>query len=320
MPTHASPLAGPPSTSVHIDDTFGAFLIGTFFGIMLYGITIHQVYRYFRTYSDDNRINYVLVFVLTVLETFHVIACAHACYYYLITSYAHPEALATGVWFEIYTCQGVVIMFSQSYFARRVYLIGTQFRILVLVTAILLVGELGMFDLMSLLHRRFAHPEFIHFQKLTWLISAGAAMAVVADGILTGVLVTVLRRNITGMKRMDTIVDILILYAISTGQCCDQVNFMSFIFSLLCPNKLIYTAFGIVCTKLYANSLLASLNARKYLAERASKEVLSSSLLNLRMTQALELPAPGSTYQPSPPATPRNSFRVISVSRSTALC
>ncbi|KAI0648686.1 hypothetical protein C8Q79DRAFT_463667 [Trametes meyenii] len=127
--------------------------------------------------------------------------------------------------------------------------------------------------------RRFAHPEFVHFQKLTWLISAGAAMAVVADGLLAGVLVTVLRRNMTGMKRMDTIVDILILYTISTGLLTGIVNFLSFIFSLLSPSKLVYTAFGIVCTKLYANSLLASLNARKYLSERASQEVLVSSSL-----------------------------------------
>ncbi|OJT15096.1 hypothetical protein TRAPUB_8353 [Trametes pubescens] len=79
-------------------------------------------------------------------------------------------------------------------------------------------------------------------------------MAVVADGLLTSVLVTVLRRNTTGMKRMDTIVDLLILYAIST---------------------------------VYANSLLAALNSRKDLAERAAGGVFSDSLINVRATRAL---------------------------------
>ncbi|KAL1949888.1 hypothetical protein VTO73DRAFT_8769 [Trametes versicolor] len=212
-------------------------------------------------------------------------------YFYLVTSYSHPEALSVGVWsingdLVTHSCsnlietfvQGLTIILSQSFFARRVYLIGASFRFLVLVAIILLVGELGLFAAATA--QAFIFPKFVHFQKFTWLISAGAAMAVVADGLLTSVLVTVLRQNTTGMKRMDTILDILILYAISTGLLTSVVNFLSFIFSLVNPGNLIYAACGLVATKLYANSLLAALNSRKYLAERAAGDVFSSSLIN----------------------------------------
>ena len=73
-----------------------------------------------------------------------------------------------------------------------------------------------------------------------WLISAGAGAAFVADGLLTGVLVNLLHRQRTGVKRwvlastpsplsteadhppdrehsMDRVVDTLILYSVNTG-------------------------------------------------------------------------------------------------------
>ncbi|EIW57921.1 uncharacterized protein TRAVEDRAFT_48944 [Trametes versicolor FP-101664 SS1] len=270
-----------------MDSTFGALLIGTLVGTTLYGMTILQIYRYFRTYPNDCTANSLLVYALAVLETFHVMISAHACYFYLVTSYGHPEALSVGVWSIniLSVVSGVTIILSQSFFARRVYLIGTSFRLLVLVAVVLLVGELGFFTAATA--QAFIFPRFMHFQRFTWMISAGAAMAVVADGLLTSVLVTVLRRNSTGMKRLDTIVDILILYAISTGLLTSVVNFLSFIFSLANPNNLVYSAFGIVATRLYANSLLAALNSRKYLAERAAGDVFSSSLVNVRATRAL---------------------------------
>ncbi|KAI0328271.1 hypothetical protein GY45DRAFT_1326529 [Cubamyces sp. BRFM 1775] len=217
----------------------------------------------------------------------HVVTCGHVCYYYLIMNYDNPEALTRGAWSidVLSVLSGLIIILSQSYFARRVYLIGVSYRPIVAIASVLLIGELGFFLAATI--QAFVFPIFTHFQRLTWLISAGAAMAVVADGLLTCILVTVLRRNMTGMKRMDTIVDILIMYAVSTGLLTGIINLLSFVFSLLAPGNLIYTAFGIVCTKLYANSLLAALNARKYLADRAAGDNLDNSMLNLRATRAL---------------------------------
>ncbi|KAI9067698.1 hypothetical protein FKP32DRAFT_229231 [Trametes sanguinea] len=185
---------------------------------------------------------------------------------------------------------GLSIILSQSFFARRVYLISTSYRVVVLIAIVLLIGEFGFFVVGTV--QAFALPLFVHFEKFTWLISAGAAMAVVADGLLTSILVTVLRKNMTGIKRMDTIVDILILYTVTTGLLTGLVNLLSFIFSLLCPNNLIYTAFGVVSTKLYANSLLAALNSRKYLANRAAGNFYSASLFNTEDTRMLPLGMP----------------------------
>ncbi|KAH9847831.1 hypothetical protein C2E23DRAFT_889613 [Lenzites betulinus] len=288
---------------VDLDHTFGVFLIGTLIGVMLYGLTVHQTYQYFRMYTDDSLANKALVVLVTVLETFHSVICCHVCYYYLIKNYGRPETLETGVWsINVLTgLSGIIIILSQTYFARRVFLIGSKLRILVYAAVILLVGELAFS--IAATAQAFAIPVFAHFQKFTWLISAGAAMAVLGDVVLASVLVIFLKKNTTGMKRYnghhrghpDPV----------RGQ-HRVVNFLLFIFSLVSPSNLVYTAFGIVATKctafgfysslqnsdiislaVYANSLLAALNARKYLAERAAGAILSSSLINIRATRVL---------------------------------
>ncbi|KAI0363869.1 hypothetical protein BV20DRAFT_1116676 [Pilatotrama ljubarskyi] len=302
--------AAPPLPK--LDDTFGAFLIGTLVAVMLYGVTVHQTYQYVRTYPEDPRANRLLVTALF--------------YFYLVSNYNNPRALLRGTWsIDLLTLiSGVIIILSQSYFARRVYLIGGGvFRLLVLLADSLLLQPYKRRDYPSFVAERkltvfisFAFPVFTHFQKSTWLISAGAAMAAAADTLLASVLVVVLQRNATGMKRyvpqisvmsltrpsylsvsLGTVVEILILYAISTGLLTSLVNLLFLIFSLLYCSNLIYTAFGIVCTKLYANSLLAALNARKYLAERAIGPMPCNTSIDLRAsTRVLAI----SMVQPSP--------------------
>ncbi|TBU56986.1 hypothetical protein BD310DRAFT_589327 [Dichomitus squalens] len=48
--------SGSPTTAlphISIDTSIGAMLIGTFITLILYGVIVHQVYRYSRIYSSD---------------------------------------------------------------------------------------------------------------------------------------------------------------------------------------------------------------------------------------------------------------------------
>ena len=46
----------------------------------------------------------------------------------------------------------------------------------------------------------------------------GSAQAITADSLLTGVLIVTLHWSRTGIKRTDSMIDVLILYAVSTGE------------------------------------------------------------------------------------------------------
>ncbi|TBU27786.1 hypothetical protein BD311DRAFT_365337 [Dichomitus squalens] len=322
LPSIRSPLGCPPP--VRLDSTFGAVLIGTSLGLTLYGMVVHQCYRYFGTYRNDSSWIKVLVSAILVFETFHVVSSMHICYHYLVTKYSNGEALLSGVWSIdlLSAISGIIIISAQSFFAARVFLLGgRRYRVLVTIAMILLAGELGFFFAATV--KAFTFPSFSDFQRYTWLVSAGAALACAADALLTGVLVNLLRSKHTGVERLDQIMDRLIKYTINTGlltryddiyscllhteqntivipRSLSVVNLLSLVFSVLLPSKLIYVAFGIVATKLYANSLLAALNARSSLqyvqgTKSSSETGLSTTLATRREATIFELQGQSNT-------------------------
>ncbi|KAI0695204.1 hypothetical protein C8T65DRAFT_665701 [Cerioporus squamosus] len=78
-----------------LNDTYGALLLGSFAGLISYGILVHQAYRYFRVYSGDKLIN------KAALDTLQNLVIIHACYTYLISDYFKPLALLRGIWFTV---------------------------------------------------------------------------------------------------------------------------------------------------------------------------------------------------------------------------
>ncbi|KAI0648722.1 hypothetical protein C8Q79DRAFT_1007296 [Trametes meyenii] len=257
--------AGPPLLP-HIpslNNKFGALLLGSFAGLILYGLTLHQSYRYFRLYPDDAVLVKTFVISILVIETVHTVACIHSSYWYLVTNYFNPLALLGGVCF----------------FARRVYLISRKYRLLVAVAVTLSVVALGFASASTA--EAVVKITFEGFEHVTWLDSIGFGAIVISDVLTTSVLIIVLKRSRTGIRRTDHIVDSLILYAVNTGLLTGIFNMLSLFFALVAPTNMIYIGVSIVATKVYANSLLAVLNTRRSLAEREAAVTTNGGAIGL---------------------------------------
>ncbi|KAL1939504.1 hypothetical protein VTO73DRAFT_9815 [Trametes versicolor] len=277
-----NPLALLPKVPA-LDNTFGALLIGTFVGLILYGLTLHQSYRYLRLYPNDSRALKCLVAFVVLLETITSVFSMHVCYFYLTTNYFNPEALLHGVWslnlFPV--ASGIIMISAQSFFARRVWHLGARISKVVVLFAMLAakgalcIVEIGFFigklvPLCEILLALIFHSKRHSGVGRSWLVSTGSTMAVTADMTLTAALIVFLHRSRTGLKRTDTMIDILILYSVNTGLLTGILNLLSLLFAFIRPGDLIYIGFGIVGAKMYATTLLAALNSRQSLASHGS--------------------------------------------------
>ncbi|KAI0648723.1 hypothetical protein C8Q79DRAFT_1007297 [Trametes meyenii] len=258
MPSLGTPPPLAAGSLPALDNTFGALLIGTFVALMLYGLIIHQAYRYFRLYSGD-----ILLVKVFVVEIF---------YFYLVSNYFNPTALLVGVWSmdaqPVLTSIGIFV--SQSFFAFRVYLISPKYRLLVAVSVLLTFIALGFAAAATYETRH--NLTFAGFKPYTWLDSAAFASTVASDCLTTSVLIITLKRSRTGIKRTDHIVDRLVLYAVNTGLLTSIFNVCALVLALVVPGNMIYIGVSIVSTKVYANSLLAVLNTRRALSEKDAME------------------------------------------------
>ncbi|OSC98512.1 hypothetical protein PYCCODRAFT_1470989 [Trametes coccinea BRFM310] len=291
---------------VDVTETFGAVLIGTFVSLTLFGVNLHQTFRYFRLFPKDAP-SLVFVVVLTfALEVLHTIMGMHICYYYLVESFFFPTNLLTGVWsIKLLTLNmGSVIVVSQCFFARRVYLIGGHQRFLAVITAILLMAELGKSAFATAATvETYIQVTFARFIHVSWLISAGFAMAVVADGTVAICLTYALRRSRANHTRTDSWLDVILVYTVNTGLLTSFLSIFSLIFATIYKSNLIYVGFNTVATRLYANSLMAVLNSRRSPIDKGIEgfETGSLGLALHRVNSARQTAEQWNVPQPLPP-------------------
>ncbi|RDX54121.1 hypothetical protein OH76DRAFT_1479169 [Lentinus brumalis] len=205
-----------------LDNTMGAWLVGTFISLLLQGVGYHQTYRYFRLYPDDPRWLKLWVILVTLVETLNTVLSMHVCYYNLVTNYFNPTILLAGpVWsLKFLPVPGsIAAVITQLFFARRVYKIDRRFRPIAIIAATLV------------------------------LAFAGCYIA------------------LTGLGT-DSMVDLIIMYTVSSGLIICIFNVLNVAFSVAWPDNLIYAGTSIVLTKLYSNTFLVSLNARQSLTDR----------------------------------------------------
>ncbi|KAI0353727.1 hypothetical protein OH77DRAFT_585870 [Trametes cingulata] len=267
--TAATPGLGDPLGAIPkppaLDNSYGAMLLGTSFGLMLYGLTIHQTYRYFRLYPRDLALFKGFVALILTLETVHTVIWMIACYHFLITDYSNAGSLLTGHWTvkANVAITGAGNLICQLFYARRVFLLGKKSRWVVLGAGIFMTACLG-FDIAATVEAFKLSLE--DFPRFSWLVSAAYGCAVATDVLLTGALIRVLLRSRTGFKRTDSTLDMLIVYSINTGLLTSVTGLLVFVFALILPGNYIYAGISIVNAKLYANSVLAVLNSRRSLA------------------------------------------------------
>ncbi|KAI0665925.1 hypothetical protein C8Q78DRAFT_1062155 [Trametes maxima] len=247
----------------------------------------------------------VKAFVLSifVIEMVHITLCMHSCYWYLVTNYFNPSALPTGVWSikMLPLVTNLSIGLSQSFFARRVYLVDSRFRAFVACSLLLTLASIVLSAVGTA--EAFNRPTFEEFQSATWLITSACALAVVADCLTSGILILILRTSRTGIERTDYMLDRLLQYTINTGLLTSIFNILALVFALIEPDNMIYISLSILTTKIYANSLLAVLNTRRSLGREDDTKGTQLSLIRLNAARNTTRRATGEVLWISPQST-----------------
>jgi len=89
------------------------------------------------------------------------------------------------------------------------------------------------------------------------------AVSTAADVFIAATLVSLLQRSRTGFRRSDTMITRLIIFVVNTGVLTSICAIGSLVSLIVSPKTLIYAAFYYCLGRLYTNSLIATLNARK---------------------------------------------------------
>ncbi|TCD61641.1 hypothetical protein EIP91_008129 [Steccherinum ochraceum] len=259
---------GAPAVDTTLLALLGPLLVGGLMSMVLYGITCAQTFVFYQKSLADRWPLKLTVFVLWFIDTFDVFLNGHILYYYLVVNFLNPLALTVPVWsillhVTVTAVSNCISVYHTSLANEREKLDSVYIH--QLATSIVITAK------------AFGRT-FIGLQALSSLFYTDFAAVLAADLTVALSLTYFLHISRTGLKKTESLINVLILYTINTGLLTALDSSAGLVLFVVMPNNLVYVAFYLQLSKLYVNAYLATLNARETLRDRSVNEHVSIHL------------------------------------------
>ncbi|KAF8838273.1 hypothetical protein BDN67DRAFT_101362 [Paxillus ammoniavirescens] len=252
-----------------VDGTWGGSFVGLVVGSILYGVTIMQTYFYYDTYTNDPFFLKALVAILCVLDTAHTALISHLVYFYLITEYGIPTmgiiwTLPAQVF--ITAMIGFIVQCSMMY---RVWSLNRTDLRWILTVPTLIMASFSLATGYAYAVKLVEIKVLARIPEILLLIEMALGTAAAVDIMITLFLSLTLYFNKTGITRSDSMINRLIVYTVNNGLLTSLCALLDVIIhSTLPPTSFAFLAFYFLLSKLYCNTFLSTLNARRSLRRR----------------------------------------------------
>ncbi|KAF9778874.1 hypothetical protein BJ322DRAFT_458089 [Thelephora terrestris] len=278
--------------SQDLRETLGAVLVGSACAATLTGVVGVQTTHYFQNYPGDKPLVKLMVAVVWLLDLLHTMMIFAADWTWLIDHFNDLGFVSQIPW-----SLGVTIVLTATvtiivhfFFAYRIYCLSRGNWLVVGPIVALAVIRLSLAS--ASCAEMLLHPTFSEFvKKAAWVFTMGLVASSTLDVVITSCLLWYLDHARTGFMGMDQIINTLCLYTVENG----LLTSVAIVTSLGCwlgmQSNLVFLAIHFVLAKLYANSLLATLNGRKRLRERKRRTQLGNGtqlMFNLPMSPTLK--------------------------------
>ncbi|KAI0791724.1 hypothetical protein C8Q75DRAFT_48851 [Abortiporus biennis] len=249
-----------------IRHVLGGALLEILVMTILYGIILGQAYIYFEhSAMGDSKTMRTFCASLLVVETLHTLLSWYIAYTYLISDAADLQSVAEVSWTvgACFTCGMIIVAMVQVVYIRRVMLLTGRLVVPILLGLILLVRAFAYLASIGLLYK-FADWTRYRDQMTTQLsVDSSLALTVFGDVMICITQVIHLYQSRTGFKKTDSALTLLIAYTLRSGLLSVMVSVAAILTFTLSKDTLDWTGLMLVSSKLYANSMFSSLNARR---------------------------------------------------------
>ncbi|KAF8875234.1 hypothetical protein BD779DRAFT_1678338 [Infundibulicybe gibba] len=269
--------------------------------MIVYGITMLQMYFYFIHYPKDNLGLKVLVATIWTLDTFHIAFICHSLYATLSEGLGTHELLSMGP--GHYLCVSICTSMYQDFVHRW------HIKALLAVNVTVAVIVQGFFTLriyrssrkkikrilssvigfVVLAHFCFGIETVIYFSTITELSKLNEARlksalpfeiaSVLSNILIASALCFLLESSRTDFEDADNLIAKIIVFAINRCVLTSAMAITEIIVFFAKPQSFYSFGINFIIGKLYANSLLATLNSRKLLGRGTleTSDVVSTS-------------------------------------------
>ncbi|KAG1908286.1 uncharacterized protein F5891DRAFT_8064 [Suillus fuscotomentosus] len=254
--------------SSNVVEDCGPILLGGLLAFGLSGCVNMQFFVYWRLYSYESLRAKSLVIATWLLDLCHSAFVAIALWDSIIMPYSSMDESDNIPW-SVGPTVGLTAMITflvQSFFAYRIYRL--QKKRLAVAVPIVTLAFFRLFAAnvsMGMMIRLQSYTTFVQQPLSRWIFTVGLSLSVFVDIMIAAFMCYFLRKNHTVVTSTIRIIDTLTLWTIRNGSMTSAAAIASLICWLVMPGNRIFLGLHFVVAKLYANSLLATLNARQHI-------------------------------------------------------
>ncbi|KAJ3786408.1 hypothetical protein GGU10DRAFT_173579 [Lentinula aff. detonsa] len=259
-----------PGEHQPLDNTMGAILVGILVSAVLYGISLVQTFFYYNHYRNDAWYLKSLVAATVFFDTMHLCFITHTIYFYLVSRYYDNEQLNNMIWSVLAEAipTGFTGTLVQTFYTIRVWRLSKKNHVLAVVIMSIVLAQTACGTAWVIISLQLStFQQLLDISGLTVSINA---LSSAADVIIAASLCFLLTQSRTGFKHSDTLINKLILFSVNTGLATSICAVASLVSLIASPDSLLYAPFYFCIGRLYSNSLLATLNARKQIRNNSN--------------------------------------------------
>ncbi|KIJ61705.1 hypothetical protein HYDPIDRAFT_115504 [Hydnomerulius pinastri MD-312] len=183
---------------------------------------------------------------------------------YLIVHYADDSALQSANWpsTSTYIIGFVIDFFVYLYFTWRIWSFTENMYIVIFMSSISISRT--VVSIIACVLSVLSDTWSSYLKHTRPLILTGNVLFIIGDTLSASVMAYHLNKSKrqSGMYRTDLLINRLLIFAVATGGLTSLVDIIALVFTLTQPQSLAFMGPILVQTRLYANSLLTSLNIR----------------------------------------------------------
>ncbi|THH15902.1 hypothetical protein EW146_g4647 [Bondarzewia mesenterica] len=239
-------------------------LIGTFFNLILFGVSSTQIYLYAVNYKEDPVWKRSYIWVLYIVNTANTILEVVFIYDRLINHFGDYNAQGLANWGPALT--GIIGMMVQLFFGWRIKILTNNMWTFISIATLAVLECLAAVttSIIMLCVSDVLITNHIHSAVIVWLISTA-----VVDMLITVILVSFLRNHRTGSPPTDDVLNKIIRLTVQTGL-ITTICAITDLVLYMCFSAAYHVIFNYPLSKLYLISLLSSLNSRQGWASYSS--------------------------------------------------
>jgi len=278
-----------------VENTYGALLLGAFLACCFSGVVTVQSFLYIKLYPKDVIRTKTIVGAVWFLDTLHTCLVMASIWNYIIPHFGDVPRIDFIPWTAASTIAvtAILTIIVHCFLAGRIHrLTKNDWRI---TAPILILAVLRLCSACVTTAEMMRLKSFKEFSEhFRWVFTLGLALSSSVEVLITVTLCYKLQSSRTGSRSMDNVIDSLVLYSFENGSLTCAGTVLSMVFWLTMPYNRLFLALHFIIAKLYANSLLATLNMRKKLRDSQFKMTPSGD--HAPITFSKFSPASGKTH------------------------